>query len=161
MRYPRLSRVAFALLAGLLLTGSALAFARPAAASQGWCWDDPVVQIGPHRVDIANGVFGEPAEVDKNVKQAINTIYVPRNVPVELVSYTKTYFKDKKVIWERTDETWTPGQAIPVTVVTTYKAKQEMPARTVATYPGGSVSADGTTFIQTTVKFTLPATNTN
>ena len=162
MLYPRTSRLVLALLTGLMLAGSSLAVARPAAASQGWCWDDPIVRIGTHVVTIENGVYGDPAQVDKAVSKAINTVYLPQGVPVELLSYTKTFFKDKQVNWVRTAQTWTPGQEIPVRVVTTYKAKQDLPAQTIVSIPGGTLaSGQGTTFSQTEVQFTLPASTTN
>jgi len=128
----------------LALTLGAVMLPSRAYAAADWIWDDPTVAIGGQTVHIRAGVYGEPAEVDKNVKVAQFVIYVPESVPVRLLGRTRYNFPET-VRFVRTGERWQPGEAIPVRVSLEFKAKTVVPAMLDISYPGGAVGSTGTT----------------
>lgn len=126
-----------------------------ADAAADWIWDDPIVAIGGQTVHIRAGVYGEPADVDKNVKVAQFVISVPESVSVRVIGRTRVNFPET-VRFVRTDERWQPGAPIPVRVTLEFKAKTVAPAVLDISYPGGAVGSSGTTAGPLWASFSLP-----
>ncbi len=145
---------AIALMALALVIG-AVALPSRAYAAWDWIWDDPIVAIGDQTVYIRAGVYGEPAEMEKNVKVAQFFIYVPESVPVRVLGRTHHHFPET-VRFVRTQEQWQPGTPIPVRVSVEFKAKTVAPAMLDISYPGGGTSSTGTTANPLWASFTLP-----
>ncbi len=143
-----------ALMALALVIGAVILPSR-AYAAWDWIWDDPVVAIDGRTVYIRAGVYGEPAEMEKNVKVVQFVIYVPESVPVRVLGRTRYHFPET-VRFVRTQEQWQPGTPIPVRVFVEFKAKTVAPAMLDISYPGGGTSSTGTTANPLWASFTLP-----
>jgi hypothetical protein len=70
------------------------AHSAPAAHADEWCWDDPIVMIDGHVVQILTGVSGRPDDVRKKVQVAHVTIYVPAAVDAHVLKTTSTFFRE-------------------------------------------------------------------
>ncbi len=139
----------------MLVASAALLQTRPVSADWEWSYDDPIVEIAGHTVQINVGVQGDPAVIRENIDKAITTIYVPKGVTVKKISTTKVFFKEKVEI-EHTDASWTPGQPVNVKVVVTFEAETKMPAQTVITSAGVMLgTVIGSTNDALTTRFTL------
>jgi hypothetical protein len=112
--------------------------------------------VDGHIVSIASGVAGDPVTVGKAVQRAETTVYLPRGVQGDVLSYTTEVFKDKKVTFVHTDAAWQPGQPMPVTIVVSFKAKSFLPVQITIDYPNGQAQASGNTLSETTLNITLP-----
>ncbi len=153
---PRLSPAwpLVTVLAGLLLTATALLSPRPAAASEGWCAGDPVIAINGTIVTIESSVFGEPVVVDKNVAAAYTTVHVPPGTSVQTLLLTTSFFKEKKVTVVTDLPTPAAGAPVPVRVEVRFKAKLILPTRLTVDH----VERDtGTTATTLTATFTVAA----
>lgn len=148
-------RIGLAVLSLWVLVGIALGPARPAHAEADWCWGDPVVRIGGTTVAINIGVLGDSAVVDKDVKLARTTIYLPEGVSARVVGVTKEFFPET-VHFVRGGGHWRAGQPIPVRVEVSFVAKRDLPTVVQITYPSGAASTTGTTLGQMATQFTLP-----
>ncbi len=143
-----------ALIVLALLIGAVVVPSKAYAAAD-WVWDDPIVAIDGQTVYIRAGVYGEPAEVDKNVKVAQFVISVPESVSVRVIGRTRHNFPET-VRFVHTRETWQPGAPIPVHVSLEFKAKTVAPAMLAISYPGGTTSVTGTTASLLSASFSLP-----
>jgi len=76
-------------LAVLAVLGAALGLARPSAASEWWCWDDPVLVINGQVVHVLAGV---PADARTRVTQAEVVITVPEGVDAKLTAVNAPFF---------------------------------------------------------------------
>jgi hypothetical protein len=83
-----------ALLGALLLGAAGSLQVRPAAAQATWCWDDPIIEVNGHRININIGVQGSPDLVARSVQHAHVTVYVPRGAEYRLIANTSTFFPE-------------------------------------------------------------------
>ncbi len=151
------SRLVVAALVAVLLTTGALVHHPPrAAAGVAWCWDDPVVQIGPATVSITIGAFGDPTAVAADVVWSQVVITVPTGVSTSVVSSTTTYFKERVKFVTGTG-TWNGGtQPLPVGVAVTFQSKADyQTAMQIAANGTVLTSATGTTAAGMTARFLL------
>ena len=141
---PRIaSRLVLALIAGLMLTSTALLQPRSAAAGGYWCFDDPVLLINGEQVTIQTGVYGDPAFVAAHVTAANVVVTVPAGVTTQIVSRTNTYFAERVTFV--TQGTWTAGETVKVKVSVTFTASADLPTQVVTSYPGGTTTRSGNT----------------
>ncbi len=107
----------------LLLTGTALRLGLrergTAQAFEAWCFDVPVVAIAGVSVQTTTGTYNDPTVVERIARKATYVYELPKGVSGQLLSQTRNYFKEK-VQFAESSVAWTPGQPIPVTLVTTY-----------------------------------------
>jgi hypothetical protein len=139
----------------LALSAVGISVPSRADAAADWVWDDPIVAIGGQSMYIRAGVYGEPAEVDKNVKVAQFVISVPESASVRVIGRTHVNFPET-VRFVRTGERWQPGEPIPVHISLEFKAKTVAPAILAISYPGGATSNTGTTASPLSASFSLP-----
>ena len=170
--FRRLSR---AVLAVALLSSLAL-FKTPSASANDWCWNDPIVTIGGHTVQILTGVQGSAADVDKYVERAHVRIFVPKGVDTELLLITDDLYdetsefarfngngkaseftKGKKTDKEffTSGKKWKQGDPIPVRVEVTFVASKQMPAAMKVTHSGTTTVTPGHTKGKIVHEFTL------
>ena len=131
------SRLTLAALLVLAVGVTAALQPAPAAAFVIWCWDDPLVEINGTRYNIENGVFGDPALVDKQIQIAKVVIHVPQGSRYQLLGVTREYFVEVVSFSESL-----PASAKAARVETTYVAQVNLPA---AIRVNGSLIAQGST----------------
>ncbi len=73
----------------LAVLGAALGLVRPGAASEWWCWDDPVLVINGQVVHVLAGV---PADARTRVTLAEVVITVPEGVDAKLTAVNAPFF---------------------------------------------------------------------
>lgn len=145
-----------------MLAGVALAPAKPASADD-WCWNDPVVSIEGHIVQILTGVQGSPKDVDANVDAAEIKIIVPRNARTQLLMATSNLYAEhtlfqksrEQVFEDGKDTKWHKGDPIPVRVEVSFTAKKQMPAQVTVNHKGKVLKAKGHTKSVMVVEFTI------
>ncbi len=84
-----MGRIVTQTLALLAVLAAALGLARPSAASEWWCWDDPVLVINGQVVHVLAGV---PADARTRVTQAEVVITVPEGVDAKLTAVNAPFF---------------------------------------------------------------------
>lgn len=152
-------RLAFAVLAALLLTSVALVRPASTSADVAWCWDDPAFQIEEFTLSVDIGVQGTPEAVKANVQLAETVFYLPKDVEGEQLSLTNVYFPETARFVHLVTE-GVPGdkKGIDVTVAVSFKATKDMPSAMVIKYRGAAIATTtGTTFGTMQATFTLQA----
>ena len=139
--------IAFFVLAGLALAGPV----SRTHADDGWCWDDPVVQINGQRLSIDLGVQGQAS----SVTSASLVITVPEGVHTRLVQSSSAF--KTSVVFVHSDGSQTTGRAIPVTVAMQMNTSTPMQTgMRISHYQGSLItSASGPSGTTVASSFTL------
>jgi len=142
--------------AAVALIGSGFIVSSPARAdSVEWCWDDPIVTINGVTLQTLIAAQGSPSSVQAAVKSANVTYIVPNGVQTNVVAVSAPFFKEKVDFQTDDHSHWTPGQPVPVTVVTSFKSKQTFPTQMQNIENDVTVTTNGSTDSGLTATFTL------
>jgi hypothetical protein len=122
-------RIAAPLLTGAtLLIGTAAPLAQHAHADFFWCWDDPIVSVQGHLLEIRTG---QPLANLLTMRSTALTVIVPQNVSGSVVLDDVSAFPMKTTI-SATGPAWKGSGAIPVTIEATVTAGKSYPVQLVA-----------------------------
>ncbi|MGI8553644.1 MAG: hypothetical protein ACR2PL_23080 [Dehalococcoidia bacterium] len=117
-------------LAALVLAGGALVQpAMPTRAEEIWCFDDPVVAVNGHLLDIK---VEQPLANILTMRSTTITVVIPKNVPGSVTMNDVSAFPMQTAV-SRTGAAWSGSGAIPVTIVTSVSAKSNYPVQVAAT----------------------------
>jgi hypothetical protein len=133
-------------LAFLALLLTSITMARPAAAIEGWCADDPLVAVNGSLLDIQVQM---PVGQLLTMRSTTLTVIIPSNATGMVVLDNVSAFPMKTTV-SATGPEWNSTGSIPITIVADVKADQDYPIRVVATpvlpitLLGGQSIAQGT-----------------
>lgn len=130
MKARTIAAIAAVLVSTLLFMGQT----GRAHAYDEWCFDDPVIQVGPYMLETTVGVLGDPTFVHAHVTSATITYYLPVGVHGEKVKSTTTPSFPEHVVFATSDvTTWKHNQPMPVTVTVSFVSNVPLQAQMVNT----------------------------
>ena len=111
-----------------LVLGAMPALAGHARADEVWCFDDPVISVDGHLVDVKVEM---PLANLLTMRSTATTVVIPKNVPGSVVLNDISAFPMQTTI-SRTGAAWSGHGSLPITILTTVTASQSYPARVIA-----------------------------
>jgi hypothetical protein len=125
----RTCRYSLALLAALMVLATVFVPVPAAAASAGWCWDDPVIAVNGQLIDIRVGM---PLTHLLTMRSTTLTVIIPQNVfGIVLVDDISLFPMTTRI--EATAPPWNGRGAIPVRLVADVQASATYPIQLIAT----------------------------
>jgi len=122
-------RLVLASFVAFLLCATAGVPVTPAAASAGWCWDDPLVAVNGHLIDIRVGM---PLAHVATMRSTTLTVIIPRNVAGAVLVDDVSLFPMTTRI-AATGPHWNGRGGLPVMLVAEVQASTSYPIELVAT----------------------------
>jgi hypothetical protein len=138
-----------------LVLGFLPALAGQAHADDVWCFDDPVISVNGHLVDVKVEM---PLANLLTMRATTLTVVIPKNVSGFVVLNDISVFPMKTTV-SRTGAAWSGHGEVPITVLATVMATTSYATRVIATadlsvlLPLASVTVTGTT--NTTMRLSM------